>query len=195
MGWHYILKFKCRVLPEYIDFIEMDLLSAFDGKFFSSESELEDYEEDYNEPCELLETYRSLPKPYRNLINLWELIGIHSYCGSHTLEGDELTYEISKKVSTHNGDLHADFIKFMKDILVPITSEISQCSIESDDYDYRTWYYTDSQLRNIHFNLNEKVKAVYHKYSADGSEITETRVVYKHPIKRIQYGDLDRAYS
>lgn len=195
MGWHYILTFKCKLLPEYIDFIKQDLLSQFGGKFFSAESDFEDPEEDYEKPSELLNTYRSLPKRYRNLIKLWDSIGIDSYCGGYTLEEDQLTFQMSKKVSAHHGDLQADYVQFMKDIIVPISSEITECSVESDDYGCHTWYYTDSQLRDINFVLKDKILTTYHKYSADGSEITETRVIYKHPIKSIQFRDLNAAYG
>jgi hypothetical protein len=194
MGWHYILRFKCTVLPEYIDFIKQDLLSYFSDQYPYSELDL-DPEEDVGEPDEYLNTYRSLPSNYRNLIDLWAHLRIGPCCGSYTLEGDQLTYEFSKKVFEHRGDLQADYVSFMKDIIVPMTSEIAECSIESDDYGCHTWEYTDSQLRDVQFILSNKIRNIQHTYNSDHSEITETRVVYKHPIKRHQFIDLNRAYS
>jgi hypothetical protein len=120
-------------------------------------------------------------------------IGKHFY--EYDLSGNIFHCEISKKVNSHKGDLREDYKSFLKDIIVHISSEIEQCQIESDDYGDQVWYYTDSELRNIHFNLKDKVKRIEHKYSEDGSEILETRVIYKHSIKKSQFIDLNRSFG
>jgi hypothetical protein len=194
MGWHYILKFKCTVLPEYIDFVQRDYISYFSDQYPYSEMDL-DPEQDIDEPDEYLRTYRSLSARYRTLIDLWTRLRIGPCIASHTLEGNQLTYEFSKKPYQHRGDLQTDYITFMQDVIVPITSVISECAIESDDCGCDIWNYTDSELRNVRFVLSEKIRNIHHTYSEDGSEITETRVVYKHPIQRHQFIDLGRAYS
>jgi hypothetical protein len=57
------------------------------------------------------------------------------------------------------------------------------------------WYYSDSELRNIHFRLEDKIKHVEHIYNKDRTEIIESRVVYKHSIRKTQLLDLNRAYG
>ncbi len=212
MGWHYILTFTCKVLPEYIPFIQNKYLQNlydtdrdFHYRYRPSYSyyEVEEAEKLREEDRlsrqkaeeEREKTYEQLPKNFRDLIDIWTHldIGLHFY--EYDIKGDEFTCKISKKVAWHKGDLKDDYLGFMKDIIVPISSEISFCEIESDDYGDMKWYYTDSQLRNVRFNLQDKIRGVHHIYSEDGSEIYETRVFYKHSIKKINFLDLDREYG
>ncbi len=212
MGWHYILTFTCKVLPEYIPFIQNKYLqNLYDtdrdfhyryrpsySYFVEEEAERlreEDRHRRYKEEEERQKAYELLSKNFRDLIDIWTRlnIGLHFY--EYDIKGDEFTCKISKKVTWHKGDLKDDYLEFMKDIIVPISSEISFCEIESDDYGDMKWYYTDSQLRNIRFNLQDKIRGVQHIYSEDGLEIYETRVFYKHSIKKINFLDLDREYG
>ena len=52
--------------------------------------------------------------------------------------------------------------------------------------------YTDAQLRNIQFRLNEWVDHVEHVYEND--MIVETRVIYKRPFKKSLETDVTRMY-
>ena len=212
MGWHYILTFTCKILPEYIPFIQNRYLQN-----------LYDTDRDYHYRCtpsysyyeveeaeklreedrlrrqkaeeEREKTYELLPKNFKDLIDIWVKldIGVHFY--EYTLKDDEFTCEISKKVIWHNGDLKDDYLEFLKDIIVPISNEITYCEIESDDYGDMKWYYSDSQLRNVRFNLQDKIRGVQHIYNDDKTEIYETRVYYKHSIKKSQLLDLNREYG
>ena len=47
--------------------------------------------------------------------------------------------------------------------------------------------------RTIH--LQDKIRTVEHTYSADGREILESRIVYKHSVPAHQHIDLARAYG
>lgn len=219
MGWHYILRFTCKVLPEYIQFIENEYMQT---QYKVDEDELENiflkqlyyhYGPDYLDSNEVNEKidkwkeerkqekeiqtaeYNLLPKKYKNLLDIWNSLDIGNHFYDYNLNGDIFYCKISKKVNSHKGDLRDDYKTFLKDIIVHISSEIESCQIESDDYGDQIWHYTDSELRNIHFNLQDKVKGIEHTYSEDGNEILETRVVYKHSIKKTQLIDLNRLFG
>lgn len=214
MGWHYILTFKCKVLPEFIPFIDKRYFnSQFDEEndthyiyrpewmnsydLTEEEEKLkEEYIQEKEEQRKLREEeYNNLPKSYRDLIDIWINLGIGSHFYEYELNGDVFFCRISKKVNWHSGFLRDDYEKFLKDIIVHITSEIIECNIESDDYGDTIWHYSDSELRNISFRLQDKIKNVEHIYNEDMSEILETRVIYKHSIKKKDFIDLNRQYE
>ena len=178
MGWHYTLTLKCKIKPEYIDFIS--------GRY------LYDLCDDTEEET----THDQLPKSYRDLIDIWKHTHIGQYFYAYDLHTDGIfTCEISKKVNAHHGDLRDAYVEFLKDIIVHISSVILECKIESDDYGDACWHYTDSDLRNTPFRLQDKIKIVEHTYSADGREILESRIVYKHSVPTHQHLDLARTYG
>jgi hypothetical protein len=197
MGWHYILTVKCKILPEYLDFIEKEYMRElyyknedtmeylygpepdyYDSYDTSSGSETEtvkskrltkkekrnrEIEEDEERELQL---YNSLSKFYRDLIDIWKASKIGNCFYEYKLNKDEFNFQLSKKVITHNSDcnmnfnrdLKQDYEKILKDIIVPITSEIISCNVESDDFGDMIWYYSDSELRNIQFRLQDKIK-------------------------------------
>jgi hypothetical protein len=188
MGWHYILRCKCNVLPEFIPFIENEYMVKLNHKDIDKieGQELEEDEKD--------NIYNTLSQKYKNLIDIWKKLNI-GYCFyKYSLQGSQFSFEICKKVNRHEGDLQKDYETFLRDIIVYITDEISECTIESDDFGDFTWHYTDTQLRDIRFTMSEKIKCVEHVYD-ENSDIIETRVFYKHPIKKIQHLDLERSYT
>jgi hypothetical protein len=214
MGWHYILTFKCKVLPEFIPFIEKKYLNTqFDEEndpdyicrpqwihSYELDEEQKKLKEEYErekkeETKKREEEYKLLPKSYRDLIDIWNNLAIGSHFYEYELEDDIFFCKISKKVNWHSGFLKDDYEAFLGDIIIPITSEIIECEIESDDYGDTIWQYSDSELRNISFRLQDKIKSIEHTYNEDMSEILETRVIYKHSIKRKQFLDLQRAYG
>ena len=202
MGWHYILTFTCKILPEYIDFIEKKYLH----QLFNDESDIEyrfvPYYNFFDEwkkkkdkkEEEIITEYNKLPKFYRDLIDIWNHLCIGNHFYEYDLKNNIFTCKISKRVDRHFGDLKDDYEKFLEDIIVPITSEIISCDIESDDCGNMKWYYTDSQLRSIYFNFQDKIKDIIHSYD-DDEGIIETRVIYKHTIKQIHFMSLNRAYG
>jgi hypothetical protein len=193
MGWHYILQFKCKVLPEFREFVEKQYLCKFsevivdewDRKTSKSERE------------ELEREFEALPKSTQDVLNAWNCLNIGRRFYEYEFVDNVFSAQISKRVRDHSSSsaLQEDYLTFMKDVIVPISSEITWCTIESDDVWLFTQHYTDSELRNIGFNLKDKIKCIEHTYNEDGSEIYETRVVYKHSIKKLQFMDLQRAYS
>lgn len=216
MGWHYILTFKCIVLPEFIPFIEKRYLDTlynndrdfhyestpykrYDSDDERSKEEKERIKEIYLEKELKLEQrekeYELLSKSYKDLIDIWTDLDIGKHFYEYDLKDSTFSCKISKKVNWHSGDLKDDYLTFLKDIIVHISSEIIECEIESDDYGDMTWDYTDSQLRNVRFNLEDKIKNIEHTYSEDMSEIFETKIVYKHSIKKKYFVDLDRSYG
>lgn len=222
MGWHYILKVTCKILPEFQEFVKKKYLWLFsdvndgyketkdynydrymqsmngefnddDIKSQSSEESESRYEKE--ERLQRETVYGQLTKPYKDLVDIWNTLEIGHHFQDYTLEGGIWKIRICKKVIWHNGDLREDYESFLRDILVPITSEISYCEIESDDFGDVRYYYTDSELRNISFNLRDQIKIVEHTYNEDHTEILESRIVYKRSIKTLQFLDLERAYK
>lgn len=218
MGWHYILTFTCKVLPEYMSFIENEYMrkqyeddykdenNFLKGLYYSYgpnyldikevQEKINTWKDERDQEKEKQEReYNLLPKNYKDLIDIWNSLDIGNHFYEYDLSGNIFHCKISKKVSDHKGDLRDDYNTFLKDIVVHISYEIDSCQIESDDYGDQIRYYTDSELRNIHFNLKDKIKRIEHTYSEDGIEILETRVIYKHSIKKIQFIDLNRSFG
>jgi hypothetical protein len=213
MGWHFILRFTCKVLPEFIPFIEkryFDTLydkecdiDCYDRPRFldKPEEEWDDVEKDWNKEIEDEKKFREseyavLSKAYKDIIDIWRSLNIGSvHFFEYDLKGDIFTCEINKRVRSHHGDLRKDYNTFLKDILVPMTSEIIFCEFESDDFGDERQQYTDLELREIPFRLRDKIKCLDHVYSEDGSTIVQTVVVYKHSIPKNQLVDLERSYS
>ncbi len=141
--------------------------------------------------------YEQLPKNYKDLIDIWRGLNIdgHFYEYEYEAEQREFHCEISKRVTTHHGDLREAYEGFLRDIIVPISSRITSCTIASDDYGDVRWVYTDTQLRGGPFRLQDKIKCIEHVFSEDGGEIIETRVIYKRSIDVLQRLDLDREYG
>jgi hypothetical protein len=226
MGWHYILELRCKILPEFKEFIEKEYLRLFSEppQLDDSESESEQEQEQeqehegqsyHSDPNSQIhndkdtastfsyikeerqqrkETYLSFTKTYKDLIDIWCDLDI-SHFYKYSFKDDEFHCEICKKVTSHRRDLKKDYERFLKDIIVPISSEITYCEIESDDYGDFVQQYTDAELRGTHFNLRDQIKSIEHTYNEDRTEIYETRVVYKRSIKKIQFLDLDREYK
>lgn len=138
--------------------------------------------------------YKALSKTFRDFVDIWRSLDIdHFY--EYSVEGAVFSCEISIKVPSYSGDLREAYETFLKEIVAPMTSEILECEIESDDFGDARYVYSDAELRNIVFSLRDAVKTVRHTYSEDGNEILESRVVYKHSIPRRLFLDLDRAYQ
>lgn len=238
MGWHYILRFKCTILPEYREFIEKRYLDdLFDSdldidyiekpqRYYDSDPDKDAknkkiYEEwlkeEEEEQKERERVYEGLSKFYKDLIDIWTHLKIGSHFYKYELKDNKLDLEqssrpnepglksqidfeceISKKVNWHNGpsgNLREDYETFLKDIIVPLTSRIDWCEIESDDYGDMRWYYTDTELRGIPFSLENKIKSIQHIYNEDKTEIIGSHVIYKHSIPKHQFRDLDRSYG
>lgn len=172
MGYHIILQVECKVLPEYVPFIR--------EKYLRKDN---DYVPD-----------DSLPVAYRRLLQIWKRLDIGRSLQDYTLATDgRFTCYIEKKPYNHRGDLWSDYEEFLKHIIVPISSNILSCRIHEDDMMEREEIYTDAQLRNIQFRLDQCVDYVEHIYEDD--MIVETRVVYKRPFKRELELDVTRMYE
>jgi hypothetical protein len=167
------LEVRCRLLPAYLSFMKENMLVQLRG---GGE--------------EVMELRDKLPKHLQDIMNLWISLGLDNSFREYVIDGEELYMELVDK----DAWTHDTMMVFVKDILVPITSEIIECRTIHDIYDSVS-HYSDSELRNISFCLRDQVKSVEHVYSEDGSEIYETRVVYKRSIPRRLFLDLDRAYQ
>jgi hypothetical protein len=189
MGWYIFLRLKCRIRPEYLEFVEKKYFETFGKPHEIYDDELDD-DNDANK------LYKTLPKHYKNIIDIWTKLDLNNWMSQTQNEDGLYSYHIEKKVTRHKDgyyDLKTDIETFLKDIIVQMTSEIYECSI-SDDYSTNALIYTDAELRNVPFDIKNKVKYIQHVYNEDRSEILETRVVYKHGVPKIQFVDLERAF-
>jgi len=137
--------------------------------------------------------YHALSKTFQDLVDIWRLLDIDHFYQYSVKEG-VFSCEISIKVTEYEGDLRKAYETFLKDVIVPMTSEILTCVIESDDFGDARYVYSDAELRNVMFSLRDMIKVVEHTYNEDRSEILESRVVYKRSIPRRLFLDLNRAY-
>jgi len=133
MGYHICLNAKCRVLPEYKHFIEKYKYRFYDETGKITESEDVSKEEEF----------------FLELLDIWDALGIgHSFYEFNVNENDILSIHIEKKPYHHEGSLTEDYLRFMRDIIVPITSEILKCTISHDDFNIPSEMYSDAELRN-----------------------------------------------
>ncbi len=203
MGWHYILRFRCKIKPQYIEFVRGEYLRGLcderdDPSYLPKYGEARQYALEAAEAgeAERAATYEGLSRDWRGLIDCWKATRIGAHFYEYDLADDGVfTCEISKKVIWHHGDLREAYLDFLHDVVVRISSVILECEIESDDFGDMRWYYTDNELRHRPFRLQDIVKAVEHTYSEDGKDILETRVVYKHAVPAHQHRDLARVYG
>ena len=177
MGWHYILHLRCVLLPEYVEFMKEEKLSYFSAGY----SDSQDAE------------YGALPKQFQDIVDIWRTLDIDSFY-EYSVTDNVFSCGISIKVNRYSGYLQKAYETFLKDVIVPMTSEILECEIESDEYGDARYVYSDAQLRNVMFSLQDMIKTVEHTYNEDRSEILESRVVYKRSIPRRLFLDLYRAY-
>lgn len=208
MGWHYILNLECRILPQNLDFIQKEYLQNFNESFDIYDEHYEGHNIEENEEHQARlnwqqskkeiaqnknsQTYVTLNKFYRDLIDIWCGLCINNFYKYELKENGIFVCEIRKKVNRHHGDLWQDYLTFVKDIIVPISSEITECVISSDDFGDRTQEYTDLELRGGRLELNKLIKHIEHKW--EGGDIIETRIVYKRSIKKAQEIDLNRCF-
>jgi hypothetical protein len=227
MGWHYILKFKCKLLPEYIKFIEKKYLSSQTEATEHHIFGVDNYDYIYNkwyhrnrdkyadlEKEEIIAIrkkeiddavkeaqekryaeYNGLTSKYKELVDIWNSLNIEDRFYGYELEGNIFSCEISKKVHDHEGDLELAYLEFMHSIIVPITSEINECVIISDDVWDFEHHYSDAQLRSRPFSVTDKICSVQHTYNSDRTTIIESRVVYKYPINVLRELDLNRHFG
>jgi hypothetical protein len=130
MGYHIILDVICDLLPEYINFIK--------NQYILKNNDDNDDDEDDEVPMDPM---------YIPFLKIWESLEIGNYFYEYKLEGQRFSFRIEKKPHRHSGNLEEDYIKFMENIIVPISFIVRHCSIEHDDYDLRSTSYTDSELR------------------------------------------------
>jgi hypothetical protein len=190
MGWYYTLNFTCKVLPEYYDFIQ--------NYYIFNRNQCYKCIDTQPEPtckCNNVMNYHTLSKSYRDLIDIWMKLKIGNCFREYDFDRNSGIFKCisAKKVIRHGGNLWDDYMLFMKDIIVPITSHISYCNLSSDDFGDISVNYTDNELRDKYFKLNNHIKSIEHKW--ENGDIIETRVIYKRSLKNELLLDLNRAYG
>jgi hypothetical protein len=209
MGWYYTLTVKCTIHPDFLEFYgEHHLQEAYmyvcprnaeeadDRSVASTESMYEsqlfcEYRDAPNKSF-----LASVPKRYLDYLQFWLSLDIGPVFYEYDLHGNELEMKLSKKVIRHkqgSWGLKQDYEAFLHYIVVPTTTCIHSCQIESDDFGDDVWQYSDSELRGRSFRTKELIGEVTHVW--DQGAIVETRIVYKKPILSHQEVDLNRFYK
>lgn len=93
---------------------------------------------------------------------IWTSLDIKSIYEFDLIEDNILRIRLEKKPYKHDGNLEYDYIYFVQNIIVPITTYIIECDIRHDDFDIKSTYYTDEELRNIKY-IEESVFNKYDK--------------------------------
>jgi hypothetical protein len=179
----YSLYVTCVLLPEYVDVMKERTFS-----FLAKQA----YHETMKQQQE--QRYEQLSPFLRNMVDLFTILDIDCFT-EYSIEGNTFSFVISKGMCSFYVNVMERYEMFLTDILVPMTSEITECRIEPNEDRMNVFYYSDAELRKIDFCLKDQVKTVEHTYSKDGKEILETRVVYKQPIPQKQFLELNRAYE
>jgi hypothetical protein len=186
------------VLPEYLDFFTKNYMRDIgEMKDTYRDSRIEEIScshEATDPSCVCYNTpeYAQLSKAYRDLIDIWVSLDIAHHFYEYDISANRFQCTIRKKVNRHPGDLWTSLEEFVKDILVPTSSEILFCKISSDDYGDREREYTDLELRGGRLYLSDIVRSLHHIW-IDGT-IAETRVIYKRGVPKSQQMDLERCY-
>ncbi len=189
MGWHCDLELTCVLRPEFIEFFQGEYLRKGHSYLDMGHDNLPSCIESVNNAFQ--EEYASLPKAYRDAIDIWLSLQIGSYFYKYDLSGARFEFRISKKCTRHEGNLWDDYETFVKEVIVPASSEILFCKISEDDYGNRRQEYTDLELRGGRLILRDIVRSVEHVW--EEGAIAETRVVYRRGIPANQQKDLERA--
>ena len=138
MGYYIILHCTAIIKPEYLDCIKREY---FDYKEYGR------WDED---------DFEGFPTHWIGFYRIWQELCIYHSFYQFKLEGDQFTFEISKKFNryvckkTHD-DLTSAYRIMMRDIIAPISSEILRCEIEHDDYGIGSYYYTDEEVRDFSY--------------------------------------------
>jgi hypothetical protein len=121
MGYHIILTCTSTIKAEYINFINRDYFSM-----------------DY--PIE------NIPEEYHDIVDHWRNCNLESF-SQFDLSGNEFTFQIYQKVTTYEGDLEDAYKYILKYVIAPITTFISECTIEHDDYGCGYYVLYDEDIR------------------------------------------------
>lgn len=135
MGYHIILELECILKDEFIK--NFHLLKDY---FYNLE---EDKDEN-----NIIEIYNNIPENLKIYADIWKSLNIFHRFYWCDLKKNILKIKISKKPYTHEGLLEEDYITFIKNIIVPISSLIINCEISHDDHDFKSTFLTDDELRN-----------------------------------------------
>ena len=130
------------------------------------------------------EEYDALPKKYRDVCDNWESLHLCKFL-QYTFEDGTLNLEL------FDDGMYYVYVEFLKDIIVPTTTEIMECEIT--DLNVTTRVYTDLELRGKRLDLQQLIRSVHHVWE-EGC-ISETRVVYKRGIPASQELDLTRLFG
>ena len=186
MGWYLKLKVSCVVLPEFYD-------------FFKSELMRNRYTLEYNEDSESMEicdeggnVVTHLSKSYHDLLYTWLNMELSYFQEYDFCETTGIFFcSIEKKVTKYAGNLQNDYMTFLQDILVPASSEITECRILDDNFHSANRSYTDMELRGQHFTLHSLIREFTHIHDEDGN-IKATTIAYKRSIHKSKEIDLNK---
>jgi hypothetical protein len=126
MGYHIILKLKAVIKSNYKDFIDCEF---------------------HND-----EIFKLNNPEYLELWDIWDSLFRDTGFYEYNLD-DDFNFKLRMEIKpyNHSGYLPDDYIAFVKKIIIPISTQITECIISHDDYNIGPTYYTDAELREFRF--------------------------------------------
>jgi hypothetical protein len=175
MGYHIILIVKCIIKDKYVNCIDFlnpdDDYDPADHYEYEYNRKKPRYRVISDEEYDLLtKDEKCIPKSIEHLQDLYRDLDIgHSFYEygfvkdkrnsnykfnkkiKDTNDTNEFDIKIEIKPYNHEGNLSYDYERFVREILVPLTTKIIYCEIEHDDYNIDSTYYIDDELRDVKY--------------------------------------------
>ena len=132
MGYHIILDVKCKLLPQYVNYVRK-------YRFFENEetSVVEGDDESF----------------FVELLEIWDKLKIEHHFYKYQVDVDNVfSFTLQKKPYHHDGNLENDYLRLMYEIIAPISSKIIECSMRNTEYIMEEPdTYSDIDIRNMRF--------------------------------------------
>lgn len=155
MGYHIILEAICEIKPEFIPLIEKEYLKEYLCRLNLEYPEI--YCDDNASPWERdpsLIGSVEVPEEYKALLEEWRDLRIGPHFYKYDLSGTQFHLRIEKKPHRHTGYLNDDYMAFMMNVMMPMSSMISMCVISEDDYGCQESHYSWAHLERKYKKLN-----------------------------------------
>jgi len=174
MGYHIILEVDCLLKPEYQDNIELfyDVVMQ-NGSIY--DEDLEKFPD-------------NIRNDIKNYNDIWVSLDIDNVYDFGLIENNIFRIRLEKKPHRHDGNLEYDYIHFVQNIIVPITTYIIECDVSHDDCDIKTSFYSDEELRNIiytdKYTSNKNYK--HYKYEKFNYHLRNITFLHQRRFKMAQ---------
>ena len=109
MSTNIILDVTCQLRPKYVPYVKH-------FRYFEVNNEIMEH--------------NSKQHLFMRLLDIWNNLNIGNHFETYDVDENGIfTFKIDKNYFEHDGHLEDDYKCFMRDIIVPMTSKISSCTI------------------------------------------------------------------